>query len=112
MSIDYELAKSLKDAGFPQTKPYELWCLNCKKWRDIRCFDAMHEKEKIKLPTLEELIFAVGDKFLGVLRHDDGSGWTALKSGDQLFDNKKHSEGSTPSEAVAHLWLTLHRNNA
>lgn len=52
-------------------------------------------------PTLEELIEACGESF-GSLYAGGSFGWVADKSIHEL-----EQEGSTPSEAVANLWLAL-----
>lgn len=103
--ISYELAKKLKDAGFPQHK----------------CFDATCNKAHPERPTLEELIEACGDDILGLNRThaDDGkpNGWVADTHTHQCDCNKKncngftfeHESGVTPQEAVARLWLHLNK---
>lgn len=69
--MPYELAKQLKDAGFPQnkshwyysshTEPVTLWCIN-----------AIPEEHYnvIAVPTLEELLEACGEHFWALSRHD------------------------------------------
>lgn len=94
--MNYELAKQLKDAGFPHSNTWE---------------DKEHwfERENHVMPTLEELIEACGEKFCCLYRIDrteDGKGifWSA--GYDNLAIN--HSTGHTPAEAVAYLYLSLH----
>jgi hypothetical protein len=78
--MDYELAKELKEAGYPIKKQ-----LITRYNRDIA------------VPTLEELIEACGPKFMTLrLRHD--SQWEV--NGEIIC--------RTPIEAVARLWLALH----
>jgi hypothetical protein len=84
--MNYELAKELKDAGFPQ--------------HDTLPFDAYE-------PSLEELIEAC-DITLETLEQDKNEDpnhvhwWTA---------NSVHGvqrSAPTPTEAIAKLWLALH----
>ena len=65
MSIDYELAKELKDAGFPQTQ-FEVFCKHgCPPFnqheesRQLQCGEC-HLADLVYFPTLEELIEACG----------------------------------------------------
>lgn len=97
--ITYELAKQLKDAGFPQLATYEgkgeHWAPSNKP--DICYF-----------PTLSELIEACGDEFSSLYRHGDLGSWQA--TGYKLKEDVqygKDGEGFTPEEAVAKLWLAL-----
>lgn len=99
--IEYNLAKQLKDAGFPQHNLGEVYhpdgCTN----------EACH-------PTLSELIEACGKDF-GVLGRnnsdrkigntDPSHYWCA----DFLMKFTDNFTGSTPEEAVAKLWLELHK---
>lgn len=78
--MNYELAKKLKDAGFPQ--------------------DGIGQFIDVKLasPTLSELIEACGDKFRGLSKR---ANWRAQDvMGIEEF-------GDTPEEAVANLYLAL-----
>ena len=94
--MQYELAKKLKDEGFPMD--YEL--------------DNFTEYDKktanIWIP-LDELIEACGDKFdaLGKCKDDGVSGivdgWIAVDE-----DNKR-TWGATKEEAVANLWLAINK---
>jgi hypothetical protein len=84
--MDYELAKSLMDAGFPQIgKGSLIGPLHKLVWR---CGD------RVYVPTLEELIEACGENF---------GGWLAYAPYDQSYFAK------TSVEVVAHLWLALHK---
>jgi hypothetical protein len=80
-NMNYELAKELKDAGFPVVT-YE---------------------DTFNYPTLEELIEACTKNmphFRLVLKAQT---WVAD------FDDDFKREGTSPTEAVARLWLTLNR---
>lgn len=86
--INYELAKELKDAGFPMNKK----CL-CKEEICIH----------ISYPTLSELIEACGGN-LGKLVQEVKGEW-------YCYDKSRISclKGSTPEEAVSRLWLNLNK---
>ncbi len=109
--MNYELAKKLKDAGFPQTE--EKYC-KCR-------FLTMEEKdvvpvvydcktERVSNPSLSELIEACGDRFLSVMHvvgaDDHQNYWIATDR--ENIGSHKH-EGSSPEEAVANLWLELNK---
>ena len=73
MSLDYPLAKELKDAGFPINLMAK-GCANC--WGDLHqgCTD---DCQTVELPTLEKLIEMCG-KQLFTLQGSDDLGWTAV----------------------------------
>lgn len=110
--MNYELAKSLKDAGFPQDfsgDPYWVW----EKGSSIseRIEDTGINKLKIKVPSLSELILACGDEFGGLAKRLDGEGFYAWGS-DFTHDYKDPApkgEGETLEETVARLWLKLNK---
>jgi len=92
--MNYELAKELKEAGFPQGDITENHHIET---------DEKHEI--VKFPTLEELIEACGDSIARIWRIKEGSGfpkWCATGTNDFLDEM-----GDTPAEAVARLWLSL-----
>ena len=102
--MEYQLAKELKESGFPQ-KEFKFHNGYEGQWPS----DVQPAKWPYN-PTLEELIEACGYKLIGLLRHDDESGWTALKHGDDLFLPKTPlAIAPTPTEAVARLWLALNK---
>jgi hypothetical protein len=91
--VDYELAKSLMDAGFPQIGKGSLIGSPKKLvWRS---------GDRVYVPTLEEPIEACGKNFDSLDKRHDG--WLAHASYDQS------SFGETPVEAVARLWLALQK---
>lgn len=97
--IDYELAKKLKDAGFPQKMRVGENGLETEP-NDGRISN--EGGDWIYLPSLSELIEACGD------------GYFTLQSGQGLWQagktlNPEWSEGQTPEEAVARLWLALNK---
>jgi hypothetical protein len=110
----YELAKQLKEAGFPQRVSGDGWF----QMPDGSSQYPMNATKKFPqtayVPTLSELIEAslsnVGG-FGGLVwreNHIDGAApkltWIAFEA----FARECEHEGSTPEEAVAKLWLALH----
>ena len=101
--MNYELAKELKDAGFPQKHPY--WdsevefCPDCIE--DADTGDASH------CPSLSKLIEACGQDFRDLTLHSDGR-WIS-KGGKKAFGKWRLVNGRTPEEAVARLWLALQK---
>ena len=83
--MNYELAKELKDAGFPQ--------------------DGIGQFIDVKLasPTLSELIEACGGESIIVLTI--GKAYTTALHGATGFI----CNDSTPEEAIARLWLALNK---
>jgi len=106
--MNYELAKKLKDAGFPQNGKV----VNKKAFT----FDGVGKEYAIEdtdevfyFPTLSELIEACGDGFNVLIRS------TFLTKGvkpefraSSGSGGAPSSEGKTPEEAVALLYLKLH----
>lgn len=99
--MDYPLAKKLADAGFQieDGKGY---------WKRVR-YGGIRVVDTVNIPTLEELIEACGTDFLRLEQR--------LKNSGETWDWCAHShknipfieECSTPSEAVARLWLALNK---
>lgn len=97
--MTYELAKKLKDAGFPQ----ELCALKATQGGD----------SLIGFPTLSELIEACGKAFQALeltsgihsFRNEETLSWEA-----RGYQNGKLRQigAFTPEEAVARLYLALH----
>lgn len=110
MSISYKLAKALKDAGFPQRTP------NSPSPRDRYCGYGLgfcYEGDDIYSPTLSELIEACPHRegtmqFILMSRTRQKGSWLAGYSVDGEFSPTQEI-GSTPEEAVANLWLVLHK---
>jgi hypothetical protein len=102
--MNYELAKQLKDAGFPQ-KGKGKWTPNYKK------IGEKYIIESVYFPTLSELIeaciyfeskyktfaliYEFENKYIGWI-------WKALILGEKV-------NGKTPEEAVSKLWLELNK---
>lgn len=103
--MNYELAKKLKDAGFPQEKKQG-------KYRFENEFETdelvLEIEQPIYVPTLSELIEACGwisldpdylGRWIAIER--------ALKDSPNSDEPARGASGSTPEEAVALLWLEL-----
>ena len=102
--MNYELAKKLKDAGFPM--PKKDGCPNC--WGDLGrgCDD---DCGKERYPTLSELIEACGESFETLCRIKRANlpvRWAATRPPVDY-----EVLGDTSEEAVASLWLALHQKD-
>lgn len=107
--MNYELAKKLKDAGFPQRDWGDIY--SCEKEHELLMIPqklrasslGINVGKTISCPTLIELIAVCTENmphFNLNLRH-------GLWIADFNDDFKK--TGLTPSEAVAMLWLALNK---
>lgn len=121
--MNYELAKELKDAGFPQKGDGEWYCEMDSPAGGSRfeLLDSPNPKkvgeegyESIYAPTLSELIEAIGDIPFRLQSYYSGNDieWQADTCGN--FKDWNHvadtaALGSTPEEAVARLWLQLNK---
>lgn len=122
--MKYELAKRLKEAGFPQkgfgeggftiheTKGTFCNCVMCEEEGQAGgySFDSLEEMGHVYAPTLSELIEACGDDFWKLEKVF--SGWVAYpkpEPDDSLVVNKLGAFVSTPEEAVSKLWLNLNK---
>jgi len=97
--MNYELAKQLKDNGFPDINI----CTRTDDHEKAGCKECFFEC----FPTLSELIEACGDGLRGILKVNDS--WIA----GQIFEygvlGGIIGNGKTPEEAVAKLWLKLNK---
>jgi hypothetical protein len=99
MSIDYTLANELKDAGFPQGGKG--------RWLVDPGQIVARGGDRAYVPTLEELIEACGENFAWLHQSVKSKKWAAQ---DFIYDEDSHGgQGSTPTEAVARLWLALNK---
>lgn len=103
-NMNYELAKKLKDAGFPQAVHRNVFCGKSACGPENRlCAYA---------PTLSELIEACVniEKDFALRRRDDGT-WSASDEywdvDDQMNSFVYEEYGEIPEDAVANLWLKL-----
>ena len=97
MTLPYELAKKLKEAGFPQPGT-----------PSSAIVDGISPPY---IPTLSELIEACGEEFRMLATRNDYApsvGWCAYGARKVRKWHSFSEEGSTPEEAVANLWLKLH----
>lgn len=110
--INYELAKQLKDAGFPQDlKDFtDIWISRCEGEIKIDVYDRenkyLSKNELYFTPKLSQLIEACGDKFYSLVYalKDD---WRCFSERDGDYIDT--ADGKTPEEAVAKLWLELNK---
>lgn len=112
--MTYELAKRLKDAGFPQHENFRELCddpyVCCvHQWRlDHKTGETKDEPYQ---PTLEELIVACGKSYQK--QYEFFLTWSVDKWFACFLDanfkspDLPNGEGPTPTEAVANLWLAL-----
>lgn len=96
--MTYELAKSLKDAGFPQKCDHDAMMETMAKIESV-----------VHYPTLEELIEACGDDFFDLQRLCDPESKKTICWGALHHPSATGYEGKTPREAVARLYLKIHK---
>jgi hypothetical protein len=102
MSIDYELGKQLREAGFRHD--WNAYDKLCKNGYDF-----------LGLPILEELIEACGEPLTVTTTplEDASLHWLAVQDSACLEGWENFAcpseHGSTPAEAVARLWLALNK---
>ncbi len=101
--ISYELAKQLKEAGFPQ------------KGKGIEITsDGFTDRVTSEttgyayIPTLSELIEACGDKFECLYRIAHTATLKTVCWESWHFGADKFISGSTPEESLGKLWLALY----
>lgn len=95
-----ELAKKLKDAGFPQGK-------NWTRGVNVGEGDVV---EFAFEPNLSELIGTCGDKFSQLAWINESIKWQAVAAKDRTAKKLiclQVGHGETPEEAVANLWLAI-----
>jgi hypothetical protein len=103
--MNYDLAKQLKECGFPQ--------FGGGRWIDPSGNTKIsHGTDDSYLPTLSEIIEACGEDFAGLGRNKFENGevkWLASQNIDK-FGNwlGRYGHGSSPEIAVAKLWIALH----
>lgn len=110
--MNYDLAKRLRDAGFPQTPGDmyvgdEIWDEGTQS--EYETPHTLSRSAWVKCPTLSELIEACGN-CINVIETYPINKWIAREgreSDDEIPDGFKTGIGSTPEEAVANLWLAL-----
>jgi hypothetical protein len=106
--MNHELAKELKDAGFP-LKPASIADGNARLPMFQYGKDSIGRDNTWWLePSLEELIEACGEHFWNLHIKREGGLYPWIAAGmDPIVGT-----GSTPTEAVASLWLALNPKKA
>ena len=89
--ISFELARKLKDAGFPQS--------------ELARAQQEAGYDYVSMPTLSTLIEACGADFGALGREADC--WVACEYVSERGTWENAHEGQTPEDAVARLWLSL-----
>lgn len=101
--MNYELAKQLKEAGFPQVMKEGKWYKIQKGHRYVN---------ELYYPTLSELINEIGEDFFRLERTDDiENRWVVktkyyMNEETGVFENQLAFD-KTPKETVAKLYLKL-----
>jgi hypothetical protein len=96
--MDYELAKELEDAGFPQGGQGSFVVPPDKI--------VVRREDRVYCPTLSELIEACGGHF-GILQRIGLTKWIAHGAPTDARPFYGDATGSSAEEAVARLWLAL-----
>ena len=114
--MTYELAKQLKDAGYPQETEFyfapkltRFNGANDHNWDGesmTRMLGSYEGLLKVACPSLSELIEKCGEDF-GELKKQTRDGWSCTPSRFIGFDNLRFQNHSNPKEAVAELWLVI-----
>lgn len=121
--MTYELAKELKDAGFPQPDAsyqgtYKYFPVGFTDREFLDFTDEQKKSMSFYIPTLSELIEACGNIFLWKFEKEWCAGYHDPEDNRGEWDNcyidlsfvkGKIGYGSTPEEAVARLWLALNK---
>lgn len=108
--MDYKLALSLKEAGFPQKLKvgFDFYDHQGERQIAVRSYDGDGDDQWIVIPTLEELIEACGEKFASLDRTQRDT-WRFCQRMEDDEIAVSFSSYHTPTEAVARLWLALNR---
>jgi hypothetical protein len=91
--ISYQLARKLKDAGFPQS--------------ELARAQRQAGYDYVSLPTLSTLIEACKDQFGALAKTPDC--WVACEYISERGRWTNAHEGESPEDAVARLWLALNQ---
>lgn len=118
--LDYPTCLKLKEAGFPQDLKKGDWYYFTRRkgeWLVDSVLRADSLKGKtLKIPSLEELIEACGERLIGLDSPRVGDDyktaelWAATGARGEM-ELWTLGEGHTPEEAVANLWLALAKSN-
>lgn len=122
--MNYELAKELKEAGFPPEKANMAYSRMIRRdgwYLETRGMIEQNQNnfcgEILPAPTLEELIEACGEKLMSLHRTVPPQGMGNYWCAEAYFETGPDDEprgsqtglGSNPTEAVANLWLALNK---
>ena len=112
--MNYELVKKLKEAGFQTKYVFIKDVLKQATKEDISNMKIGHIIKKgtsveYRFPTLSEIIEKCGDNFISLNRIEDTGYFHAKGQLELLASPVFYTEGSTPEEAVANLWLELNK---
>lgn len=102
--MNYDLAKELKEAGFPGISFDGCTYYGTGAVMDVALCLCKH-------PTLEELIEACGDRELSLVKKLQEISRTYEWRAAVLHNDNCVGYGPTPTEAVARLWLALNKPN-
>ena len=114
--MNYELAKKLKDAGFPQLqRKGDRYAVSIEKAPEyegkpeFEFIEDVNPPEKADdwffFPNLLDIIEVCGSKFASLMIGPDLM-WCAKGNGVEIFGQ------GTPEEAVANLWLALNKHES
>lgn len=98
MGMDYELAKALAHAGYPQGGQGK-WL-----WPPDKL--VTRSSDRVYVPTLGELIEECGETLIGLRRDPESGRWTIFTT----RDNPNLDSYPSMEEAVARHVLALYRN--
>jgi len=110
--MEYELAKQLKEAGFPQKSQF-WWHKGKIKWQGgtSKTFEKMVATGYVAAPTISELIEACEGKLFALYRTANGQWFADYHEKDNWLSPKKSTDiFDTLEEVIAKLWLALHAN--
>jgi hypothetical protein len=106
--MTYELARKLKEAGFPQRHDDDNWPPKKYLAPDKKIIDGKPEptfsKELVYVPTSDELIEELGDNLESMIRRGNGTGddWEVRSKTDRY-------NASSLIEALAELYCAIHK---
>lgn len=108
--MDYELAKKLKEAGFPSTTRWEVEN-NRRRIISVKGEETLPCAECILSQIPSEYQFSESNTTIGavILRRLDGSFVAGFYEKIIFNTIRPITEGKTPEEAVAKLWLELNK---
>ena len=113
--MTYQLAKQLKDAGYPQDGGCGVYLDETKEQFFGRAYQQIPEPFTV-IPTLSELIDACGDRFGVLIRYTNAWKVYDVKADIAVMNGDPETQGiavtgETPEEAVAKLYLKLHEKD-